>query len=68
MKFRHFALAASALAPGAAPLAAQARTAAPVEGESALAGRATMIALAGLAIIVIGSILIADDEDDPLSV
>ena len=69
MRKTYLATVIAAMGAVAAPLAATVgeRSVAPIENESELAGRATMIAAFGLAIIIAGVIIIADDEDDPLS-
>lgn len=68
MKFAKTALAASAASLAIAPIAAQAadRVAAPVEGESELAGNGGAI-LAALAVVAIGVFIFATDDDGPVS-
>ena len=73
MKIKNFAALAAAASLAAAPVALQAapsmdRAAAPVEGESELAGGigAAAVILA-IGAIGIGALLIAEDDDDPVS-
>lgn len=72
MKFRNLALATAAVSLAASPAIAEAafdRAAAPVEGESELQGKSSiLLALLGAAAVIGGIILIADDgEDAPTS-
>ena len=57
-----------ALAIATTPSTAADRAAAPVAGTSELAGTSLIVIAAGLAVILIGSFIILDDEDEPLSV
>ncbi|WP_228243031.1 hypothetical protein [Porphyrobacter sp. GA68] len=70
MKLRNALAATAALTLVAAPAVAEvsfARSSAPVEGESELAGSSVIIALLAAA-AVIGAIIIAvDDDDQPIS-
>lgn len=71
MKLRNALAATAALSLVAAPAVAEAtfdRAAAPVEGESELAGSSIVIALLAAAAVVGGIIIAVDDDDDPISV
>ena len=69
MKLPTAILASAALATIASPIAANERAAAPVEGESELAGTSLIVLAAGVAAILLGIFVILDDEEDamPLS-
>lgn len=60
---RKFALLTAAAALAAAPVGASlAREAAPVSGESALAGQSTMFFLAGIAVIALAVVFLPEDQ------
>jgi hypothetical protein len=60
---RKFALATAAAGLAAAPAGASlAREAAPVDGESRLAGQSTMFFLAGIAVIALAVVFLPEDQ------
>ena len=68
MKLRNAGLAIAALGLAAAPVAAESiRTAAPISQESEVAGNTVVFAVLGLAAVIAGIVIIADDDDDALS-
>ncbi|WP_284124625.1 hypothetical protein [Parerythrobacter aestuarii] len=68
MIFRKIALATAALGLAAAPVAAESlRDAAPVTGESKLEGQSDIFLILGAAAIIAGIIIIASDDNDPVS-
>ncbi|WP_435418350.1 hypothetical protein WAB17_01870 [Parerythrobacter aurantius] len=68
MKLRHLAAAAAAVGLAAAPLAAESvRSAAPVTAASELEGNSDVFYILGAAAIVAAIVLVASEDDEPIS-
>jgi hypothetical protein len=68
MQLRNIALTAAALGLAAAPVAAETyRAAAPVEASSELAGQSDLFLILGAAALIGGIIVLATDDEDPVS-
>ena len=67
MKLTTALVGAAALGLASAPLVAAERVSAPVEGENELVGISPVLLVLAVASVVAGVILIADDDDNPIS-